>query len=275
MTEARSARNGNLRTATVVSVAAALAAFSIRAIAAAPVEESQGSELRRSAEVAAAYDDPDASAPRDAQSDVNTMYYEFQLMQDEVRRLHGVVEELNHRIALLEREQRERYIELDQRLVELRPNGTGVEGTDATPGVGDVPAVPVTEREAYNAAIDLVNNARPLPELERRSQYQRALELLQDIIKDYPNGEFTPNAFYWIGEVHQALGAHEDARQAFALVLVYEDHPKVPDAIFKLGRAYELLGDTERAREYLNQVIGEYPASSAAGLARTFLSELP
>ena len=274
MTEARSARNGNLRT--VLSVAAASAALAIGAMAAAPVEESQGSELRRSAEVAAAYDDADASAPRDAQSDVNGMYYEFQLMQDEVRRLHGVVEELNHRIALLEREQRERYVELDQRLMELRPNGTGVEGADATPGVGgDVPAVPVTEREAYNAAIALVNNARPLPESERRSQYQRALELFQDIIKEYPNGEFTPNAFYWIGEVHQALGAHEDARQAFALVLVYEDHPKVPDALYKLGVAYEFLGDTERAREYLNQVIGEYPASTAAGLARTFLSELP
>ena len=197
-------------------------------------------------------------------------------LQDEVRRLHGVVEELNHRIDRLEREQRERYIELDQRILELRGGATVAEGEEgATDAVAGAPAVPATEREAYNVAIELVNAARPLPESEQRPEYRRALEMFRDIVKDYPNGEFTANAFYWIGQLHFALKEYEDARAAFAQVdLLYDDHPKVPDALYKLGEVYNVLGDVERAREYLNRVINDFPNSTAAGLARKYLAEL-
>ena len=250
----------------LVSAAGALAA-------AAPVEESQGREVQR---------EPDRSADRNddsarGDSEVNTLYYDLQFALDEVRRLHGVVEELNHRMDRLEQEQRERYIELDQRLQELRgggaPTGNGEPGTPDVPS--DEPPVPVTEREAYNVAFELLNSARSLPESEQRPQYRRALAVFQEIIDNYPNGEFTANAFYWRGELHLALKEHEDAREAFAQVdLLYGDHPKVPDALYKLGEVYHVLGDTDRAREYLNRVINDYPTSTAAGLARKYLAEL-
>ena len=256
------------------------------AAGAAPVEESKGVEVRQLPvvvpETASARTPGAAEAAEedgDAGSELGTIYYDFQLMQDEVRRLHGVVEELNHRIARLEREQRERYIELDQRLVEVR-SGEGVApGTGETdPGTVVDPGVvaPTTERDAYNVAIAIVNAARSSPESEREAEYQRALGLFREIIKNYPNGEFTPNAFYWIGELHLAMDDHEDARQAFAqVVLLYEDHPKVPDALYKLGEVYHRLGDDERARFYLERVIGDYPSSTSAGLARSYLSEIP
>ena len=240
--------------------------------AAAPVQESRGREVLRAPDRPAGRDD----GPVESAAGGDTMYYEFQLMQDEVRRLHGVVEELNHRMKRLESEQRERYIELDQRLLELR-GGVSPGNADAgTPdGPSEVPPIPVTERGAYNVAIELVNTARPLPESERRPQYQRALALFQEIIDSYPNGEFTANAFYWRGELHLALKEYEDAREAFAQVdLLYDDHPKVPDALYKLGEVYSMLGDTERAREYLNRVINDHPTGTAAGLARKFLAEL-
>ena len=241
--------------------------------AAAPVQESQGRDVQREPVRPAVRDDD----PVESDPDGNTLYYEFQLMQDEVRRLHGVVEELNHRMDRLEQEQRERYIELDQRLLELR-DGTGQPG-NADAGTPDAPAnvppVPRTEREAYNVAFELLNSARPLPESEQRPQYRRALALFQDIIDSYPNGEFTANAFYWRGEIHLALKEYEDAREAFAQVdLLYDDHPKVPDALYKLGEVYNMLGDTESAREYLTRVVNDHPTSTAAGLARKYLAEL-
>lgn len=241
--------------------------------AAAPVQESQGRDVQREPVRPAVRDDD----PVESDPDGNTLYYEFQLMQDEVRRLHGVVEELNHRMDRLEQEQRERYIELDQRLLELR-DGTGQPG-NADAGTPDAPAnvppVPRTEREAYNVAFELLNSARPLPESEQRPQYRRALALFQDIIDSYPNGQFTANAFYWRGEIHLALKEYEDAREAFAQVdLLYDDHPKVPDALYKLGEVYNMLGDTTSAREYLTRVVNDHPTSTAAGLARKYLAEL-
>ena len=253
------------------AIAAAHAALAASALAAAaPVAESEGREVRRQVSQPAIRDDEPAS-------DANTLYYELQILQDEVRRLHGVIEELNHRIERLEREQRERYIELDQRLLELRSGpGALAGGEDDVPGSPSAtPAVPVTEREAYNVAIELVNAARPLPRSEQHPQYRKALGMFRDIAKDYPNGEFTANAFYWIGEMHLALGEHEDARAAFAQVdLLYDDHPKVPDALYKLGEVYKALGDAERSREYMNRVIRDHPGSTAEGLARKFLAEL-
>lgn len=263
---------GDLLPMVAITVANVLLAAGALA-AAAPVQDSEGRVVRRAPDRQALPDDD----PAESGADVNTMYYEFQLMQDEVRRLHGVVEELNHRMDRLEREQRERYVELDQRLLELR-SGTGVvaEGEAGTPdAISDAPPVPLSEREAYNVAIELVNTARPLPESEQRPQYRRAQGLFREIIKDYPNGEFTANAFYWMGEIHLALKEYEDARAAFAQVdLLYDDHPKVPDALYKLGEVYNVLGDVERAREYLNRVINDHPTSPAAGLARKYLAEL-
>ena len=249
-------------------------AFAAGALAAAaPVEESQGREVLREPDRPPVRDD-DSAQP---DSDVDTMYYEFQFLQDEVRRLHGVVEELNHRMDRLEQEQRERYIELDQRLLELRDGADqpGSADAPAPDAPANVPPVPRTEREAYNVAFELLNSARPLPESEQRPQYRRALTLFQDIIDGYPNGEFTANAFYWRGEIHLALKEYEDAREAFAQVdLLYDDHPKVPDALYKLGEVYNMLGDTASAREYLTRVVNDHPTSTAAGLARKYLAEL-
>lgn len=250
-----------------------LALAPVALAAAAPVEESQGREVLREPDRPAVRDDD----PVESDSDVNTLYYEYQLVQDEVRRLHGVVEELNHRMDRLEQEQRERYIELDQRLLELRGEAVAPGDPDAdTPDApSDVPPAPATEREAYNVAFELLNTARPLPESERRPQYRRALALFREIITNYPNGEFTANAFYWRGEIHLALKEYEDARAHFAQVeLLYDDHSKVPDALYKLGEVYSMLGDTDRAREYLNRVINDHPTSTAAGLAQKYLAEL-
>lgn len=248
----------------VATCAFALAFAAGALAAAAPVEESEGRAVVR---------DGDRIGP---DSDVNSLYYDLQLALDENRRLHGAVEELNHRMDRLEREQRERYIELDQRLLELRDNAPATGDAAGTPDApSDVPPVPVTEREAYNVAIELLNSARPLPESEQRPQYRRALALFQEIIDNYPNGEFTANAFYWRGELHLALKEYEDARAMFTQVdLLYDDHPKVPDALYKLGEVYNELGDTDSAREYLNRVINDFPTSTAAGLARKYLAEL-
>ena len=254
-----------------------------------PVEESEGSEREQPTVATDRPGERGQSPPESTAGDANrglgNLYYELQLLQDEVRRLHGIVEEQNHRMERLSREHRERYIELDQRILELGQGAPA--GTDDAPFAGDgqtgtvvseVPSGPVelTEREAYNAAISLVVQARPLPAPERRPVYERAHGMFQDLIKEYPNGEFAANAFYWIGEIQLALEEPELARQAFVqVVLLYGEHPKVPDALYKLGEVYRVLGDMERAREYLERVIREHPTSTAAGLANSYLSELP
>jgi len=47
----------------------------------------------------------------------------------------------------------------------------------------------------------------------------------------------------------------------------------VPDAAFKLGKVYHLMGDCERATELLNQVSAQHSGKSVARLAETYLKD--
>jgi tol-pal system protein YbgF len=145
--------------------------------------------------------------------------------------------------------------------------GSAVAGSTATGAIaasgGSRPSV--SEREAYQSAFDLMKGR----------QFEESIAAFNRLIVDYPNGQYTPNAFYWLGELHLAQQNTEQARQAFMQVVnLYPDHPKVPDTLYKLGVAYHRLGDNTRAMDYFNQVRSTYPQSSAAGLATSYAQEI-
>ncbi len=208
-------------------------------------------------------------------------FQRLQTLQREVRELRGLVEEQTYQIERLTKQQQQQYIDLDRRIMALSDAAPEAEG-GATPAVGGSPPPasvrPVTpsqasavnasaspERRAYDAAFKLVEE----------QQFPEALQAFNRFINDYPNGQRTPNAFYWIGELHLAMGEVELARQSFSQVLsLYPDHHKAVDSLYKLGDVYHRLRDQERSLEYLNRVIAEHPDSSAAGLAREFKAEL-
>ena len=123
----------------------------------------------------------------------------------------------------------------------------------------------VSEREAYTRAFDLMKNRN----------FDDSIVAFNGLIVDYPNGQYTPNAFYWLGELYLAQQNTEQARQSFMQVInLYPDHPKVPDTMYKLGVAYHRLGDNTRAMNFFNQVRAEHPQSSAAGLAASYAQEM-
>ena len=176
-------------------------------------------------------------------------------------------------IKRLERSQKEQYLDLDNRLVQL--GGADLEShaaqtedkessEEVTILLNEVPEFD-NEREAYQYAFDLMRNR----------QYQESLAGFEEIIVAFPNGQYTPNAFYWIGELYLAQGDNEKSRQSFIQVIsLYPDHQKVPDAMYKLGVVYFALGDNQSALRYLGQVQQEYPNSSAAGLAARYSVEI-
>ena len=202
-----------------------------------------------------------------------TLFYQLQVLQDEVRRLQGIVEEQNHRIERLVQEQRERYVELDERLLALTGANPQHPSEEAPVATGSL--APSSEREAYNAAISVVKNAAGQPPSERREAYQRALTMFDALVLEFPNGEFTANAYYWMGEAQLYLEELELARQAFVQVVnLFGDHAKVPDALYKLGVVYHQLDDLSGALHYLDRAIAEFPDHTAARLAQSYAAEL-
>lgn len=285
----------SLRVTRIRRISLALAAGTLllaggAARAAVPVEESMpsrsGEPAGQGQATAGADGAVDARAMNQTQGGsgdagrLSQLFYQIQVLQQEVQQLRGMVEEQSHQLERLARDQQEQYLDLDRRMQALRegagqarvaspaeqgagsgrpPGGAGAGSAAAGSGSGG------SEREAYAEAFDLM----------RQRQFEASAQAFEALIQNYPNGAYTPNAFYWLGELHLAQDELEPARQSFAQVVnLYPDHQKVPDALYKLGVAYHRLGDVERARQYLNQVRSDYPQSSAAGLAQTYLAEL-
>ncbi|ARN75089.1 tol-pal system protein YbgF [Oceanicoccus sagamiensis] len=219
--------------------------------------------------------EPQVSAPADS-SGQGELFYQLQLLQQEVMQLRGVVEEQAYLLKQVKEQNMERYIDLDRRLGEMATApavataGTNTNVTTA-PGANTAALTVVAaagERDAYDAAYQLVT--------ERR--FDEALEAFKQFMVDFPQGKYTPNSYYWMGELYQVITPQdlEAARQSFTQLLdQYPSHVKVPDAMYKLGKVYFLKGDKNKARSLLEEVVSKYSKgtnSSAADKARQFIN---
>ena len=196
--------------------------------------------------------------------------YLLQLLQQDVMTLRGMVEELSHRIDQLKSVQDDRYLELDSRLQQalkpaaVEPPERHEEGaptetieTDST----------LSEKDSYDAIQSLI----------RSRKHDLAITRLQSMIERFPDGEHTPDAYYWLGQMYanKATPDYEKARQALAQVISYfPEHTRAPDAAYALGRVYHALGDCVRATELLTQVARQYKGRSVAILAEKDLGNL-
>jgi len=200
--------------------------------------------------------------------------YQMQLLQQEVMELRGTVEKLDYELKRLKSVQDDRYLELDGRLQQLLQNratqpeisppaavSDPLEASDKVPETSDL-----TEEALYNTTQQLIRNR----------QYEMAITQLESLIERFPEGNYTANTYYWLGQVQAAKTNpdFEKARQALVQVITYfPEHSKVPDAAFALGKVLHTLGDCERAKSTLEQVRDQYPGKSAAKLAGNYLRE--
>ena len=200
---------------------------------------------------------------------LSQIFYQMQVLQQEVQILRGKIEDQQFLIKNLRRDQKEQYVDLDGRVAALasnRPPPSPGSSSQGGSGASETPAITakktrITERDAYSAAIDLM----------RAKAFESSIDGFEGLIVNFPNGKYTPNAFYWLGELYLAQNESEKARQNFVQVVrLFPEHQKVPGALYKLGVLYRVLGDDKQAKTYLDKVQAEFPQSSAAKLASKY-----
>lgn len=213
----------------------------------------------------------------------NELIFTLQQLQDEVRMLRGALEEQQHKISRLEQQQLDRYRDVDRRLSLLMsavpddalqaaqggPSTPEPSATDSTsvPMPSPAPAPTAAAGQADTAAYDAAYGH------VRQREFDRAETALELFLRDHANSSLVPNAWYWLGEVKLAQGKVEAAGSAFNQVLTaYPGNAKAADALYKLAVLADRGGDRAMARQLMQRVQNEYPQSSAAGLARSFLS---
>jgi tol-pal system protein YbgF len=208
-----------------------------------------------------------AEQEQPAPSQQGELFYQLQLLQQEIMQLRGAVEEQGHQLQRLKQQSMERYIDLDRRI------GGGVAASEK-PAISAPVAAPRTlpvsaqagEKEAYSAAYNLVTS----------KQFEQALDTFKQFLVDYPNGQYAGNSYYWLGELYQVISPQnlEASRQAFSQLLQqFPNHAKAPDAMYKLGKVYFLKGNKVKSRQRLEAVTVQYRDSSAATKAAQFLKD--
>ena len=223
---------------------------------------------------------PVANLSTPQEMNVGSLVIQLQQLQEEVMRLNGLVEQQSAEISRLKQQSLDRYVDLDRRIADI-----AVGGSPATVSVASVdggnngemltfgglesekpPALQPGEESAYQSAYGYV----------KTKNFSEAVEGFKKFLQKFPYGRYAPNAHYWLGELYLVIDPPEPelARQSFQLLLdQYPNTPKIPDALYKLGKVHYLKGNSERSREYLDRVITGYPGHPAAQLATDFLSE--
>jgi len=227
--------------------------------------------------VSPAFQDNASEAERKAgNSQANAeLFYMIQQLQGEIRRLQGRVEEQRNLIDRLTKQSRDRYIDLDQRILKLSEKVAEAPASSPETGASEERAgdsgvktriyrqPSSEERAAYQEIQNLIHQEK---------NYDQAINGLYDFIDEYEEGDLTVNAYYWLGEVYLVENQLEQARQAFTIVATrYGDHRKAPDAVYKLGVTQDRLGNKDEARSRMENVIRDYPNTSAAKLAKKYL----
>lgn len=219
--------------------------------------------------------------PSSTQTDNSDLLEQLHGLQQEIQELRGQLEIAHHDIQSLKDQQLAFYKDLDSRIKPLATNTTSTAtNTAITPVAAPVtatatpPAVTTTdfarknsteEQLSYMAAFDLI----------QQKQYNQALSAMEQFITHYPQGGYTANALYWLGELYMVQKDYNKALQHFTLVTQkYPNSNKSSASALKIGYAMAAMGQMDAARKQLNTVIKQYPDTATAQQAKKKLAQL-
>lgn len=236
---------------------------------------------------------PHASANGDNASLLN----QVKSLQQEIQELRGQLEVQSHDLKVLQEQQLSYYKDLDARI--RNPSATPPKTASAptvsqqlpttdvpppkvsvspkTPAIAEPAKViptaansvrdsnPASEQIRYLAAFDLI----------KTKQHDKAVTAMQSFTNDYPNGGYTANAHYWLGELYMTKKDYPNAISHFDTVLKqFSSSNKSAPSLLKMGYALAASGKKQEAILRLKQVVKNYPDTNTAKLAKAKLISL-
>jgi tol-pal system protein YbgF len=181
-------------------------------------------------------------------------------LRTEVQSLRGDIETLQHNLEQQGSQNRDLYVDLDQRMVKLETAQKNLQSLPAGPS-----GAPISDQAAYDAAFALTSQRK----------FEEAQKAFESFLAAYPQSALRSNAQYWLGETKYGQLEFGDALREFQKVVdQYPDSSKLPDALVKIGYCNDELGKPDAARQALSRVVREFPGTQAANLAEQRLAKI-
>jgi tol-pal system protein YbgF len=142
-------------------------------------------------------------------------------------------------------------------------------GTESAPGDESAPPAANAEEpkapqptKGMLAAQDAYNQAMAS---YSSGDFDRAEAGFSEFLKDYPNDRLSDDATFMLGEIAFARKDYQGAVKEYQSVVdQYPLADRVPDALYKMGVAYQLLGEPDKAKDSFTRVMDNYPYSEGA-----------
>jgi len=129
---------------------------------------------------------------------------------------------------------------------------------------GATTTAPNDERDTYTAAYLAYKS----------NKFDESISTFRALLGKYPDGEYSDQAYYWLGEALLAKHKTREAARAFDTVAMkFPDSGKHAMALLRLANAYTELKRRGDARAALQRLMREHPDSLAAEQAAILLRQ--
>ncbi len=110
----------------------------------------------------------------------------------------------------------------------------------------------------------------------QRGSYDVAVRQFNQYMEYFPDSDLADDAQYYIGDCYYTQSLYTQALDAYEhLLSVYPEGNKVPATLLKIAFIKVARKELPAARSYLERVIGEFPDSEEAQLAKMRLDLMP
>ncbi len=221
-------------------------------------------------------------------SDTSGLLNKIQGLQQDLQELRGQLEVQAHDLKSMQQQQLDFYKDLDGRIRQNEPKkaqqSANPESASATTPT-DMTLTPADDQakvaiaQKTKAAYTPVTTGTSNPadeqltylsayELVKNKHYSDAIVAMQRFLQQYPQGGYSGNAHYWLGELYMLKQDYPQAISHFEIVL--RDFPsssKSSASMLKIAYALASSGKKEEAKIRLKQVMKAYPDTHTAQLA--------
>ena len=198
-------------------------------------------------------------------------------LEEEIANLSNNLDQNTYELQRIEDANQLRYMDLDKRIHQLETLILLSNEEDNQDQIvsGDIDENPLSDLIANDESEEeflLWSNSLKLIE---NSRYSEAAENLRLLILSFPRGEYSIEAYFYLGDIYFQQQMYQDSIETFnSLLNNFPENNRTPESIFKLGLNFLRLEDELAAISNFNNVIQNYPESSAAILSEEELVKL-
>ena len=198
-------------------------------------------------------------------------------LEEEIANLSNNLDQNTYELQRIEDANQLRYMDLDKRIHQLETlillsNEDDNQDQIASGDIDENPLSDLIANDESEEEFLLWSNSLKLIE---NSRYSEAAENLRLLILSFPRGEYSIEAYFYLGDIYFQQQMYQDSIETFnSLLINFPENNRTPETIFKLGLNFLRLEDEIAAISNFNNVIQNYPESSAAILSEEELVKL-